>query len=623
MDMKRHVSRILPTALAAVLVLGACGSADDDAAPEPPAETPGTAADGDLRAPSPIEVVSGGGGDAGERATASGEQSAAADDMMIAPYFDIEYVLTDGLTAPTDDTGYVYDASVELSAEQVAQLAAALGVAGEPQRIDDGYTVAWRVGPDDGSAPSLWVSDDAQQYWNYSSAWADQESMAREACAVSVDSAGNETAEECEEPEPPTGVLTAEEAEQRARDLLTAIGVDPATVALETYADEWFASVTANATTDARMPLASWGFGFGAEGVLQYANGALATPAAVGPYPLIDIDAAFARLQDQAWAGFMARGGLETPAVDIAVGEPAPDVAEAGEPAIEPLPADDVLVDPPVDGSIPAPETVTVTLVDVQADLWWAWDVDGTVWLLPAYRFIGDDGGWYTVPAVTDEYLIQVDPPVVEEPIPVEPGDGTGAGTDGSEPGDPGDAVGPAVPAEELAALVGSPLADFTATAESGGWTVRVVEQDGESLAVTDDFRTDRINVAVVTIDGVEQVVRATLDDGTLIAEATIEPTEPAPATTEPATAPTESVPPVEPPAEPDLAAIEAEVRAALDAALPMALDAFTEQAKALGFETRVVVEDGEPLTVTLDLRSDRVNVEVAGGEVIAIQSVG
>jgi hypothetical protein len=545
--MKRHVSRILPTALAAVLVLGACGSADDDASPDPPAETPGTAADGDLRAPSPIEVVSGGGGDTGERATASAEGSMAADDMMIAPYYDIEYVLTEGLTAPTDDTGYVYDAAAEVTAEQVAALAAALGVAGEPQRIDDGYTVSWRVGPDDGSAPSLWVSDDAQQYWNYSSAWAEQDSMAREACAVAVDSAGNEAVEECEEPEPPAGVPTAEEAEQRTHDLLSTIGVDPATVTFETYADEWFASVTANATLDARTALTSWNFGFGAEGMLQYASGSLATPAPVGPYPLIDIDAAFARLQDQAWAGFMARGGLDTAAIAtdtaVAAPEPAPDMPESGEPSVEPLPADDVLVDPPVDGSIPEPETITVTLVDVQADLWWAWDVDGTVWLLPAYRFIGDDGGWYTVPAVTDEYLIQVDPPVVEEPIPVEPGDGTGS----TEPGDPGDAVGPAVPAEDLAGLVGSPLADFTAKAESGGWTVRVVEIDGESLAVTDDFRTDRINVAVVSVDGVEQVVRATLDDGTLIAEATIEPAEPAPATTEPGTAPTESVPPVEP----------------------------------------------------------------------------
>ena len=49
-----------------------------------------------------------------------------------------------------------------------------------------------------------------------------------------------------------------------------------------------------------------------------------------------------------------------------------------------------------------------MTLVDVEADLWSVMDADGTVWLLPGYRFIGDDGGWYTVPAVTDEYLIGV-----------------------------------------------------------------------------------------------------------------------------------------------------------------------------------------------------------------------
>jgi hypothetical protein len=56
---------------------------------------------------------------------------------------------------------------------------------------------------------------------------------------VSVDSEGNEVVEDCPEPEPPVGVPTADEAEQRVRELLTAIGVDPATVEFDTYADEW------------------------------------------------------------------------------------------------------------------------------------------------------------------------------------------------------------------------------------------------------------------------------------------------------------------------------------------------------------------------------------------------
>ncbi len=73
--------------------------------------------------------------------------------------------------------------------------------------------------------------------------------------------------------------------------------------------------------------------------------------------------------------------------------------------AAEPPPGDEIPVD-----EIPAPEPVTVTLVDVQPDVWWAWDADGSVWLLPAYRLIDTDGGWHVVPAVTDEFMIQVEP---------------------------------------------------------------------------------------------------------------------------------------------------------------------------------------------------------------------
>ena len=65
-------------------------------------------------------------------------------------------------------------------------------------------------------------------------------------------------------------------------------------------------------------------------------------------------------------------------------------------------------VEPTVTYTSESVEPVVVTLVDVEADLWSVMDADGTVWLLPGYRFIGDDGGWYTVPAVTDEYLIVV-----------------------------------------------------------------------------------------------------------------------------------------------------------------------------------------------------------------------
>jgi hypothetical protein len=530
-DMNRTSSRVAPVlaaVLASVLLVAACGNSDESGSPvdRPSDTTTDTTSPDDndgMRAPTPIEVVSGGGGGGGGAVAAaeSADGSKMASDMMIAPWI-VEYVIGDGMPAlPTADTGYVFDSLAEVTPDQVSAIAASLGVTGEPVRIDEGYGVSWRVGPEDGSAPSVWVYDDGQQNWSYNSAWATDGGDAV-ACSISVDSEGNESSD-CPEPEPPVGVPTAADAEQRATEVLSALGVDPATVEFETYADEWSASVNVSDRSDARAPIRSWYFGFGAEGVLQYAGGALATPAPVGPYPLIDLETAVARLS----GGFYGFGGGF--GGGIAVAEPAlareaesvlVDPAETpvddtgGTPGVEPLPVEEL---PPE--SLPAPEPVVVTLVDVQADLWWAWDADGTAWLLPAYRFIDTDGGWHVVPAVTDEFLIQADPGVVPEPLPVEtvpvetvpvetvPPETVPVDTVPSEtvpvetvpvetvPVDP--AVETANALALLEPLVGLALAEFTDQATALGFETRVTAQDGEALAVTLDFRTDRVNVAV------------------------------------------------------------------------------------------------------------------------------
>ena len=441
--MKRHSSRIVPAALVAVLLLAACGGDPDQSLP--------AVTDDGLIPPRPIEITSGGVGGGDNAATAEVASDARMSDMAM-PFYLADYVVGDGMPAlPTNDIGYVFQAGADVTAERIAALAAALGASGDPVRSDDGYTGTWRVGPDDGTAPALWVYEDAQLSWSYNSAWADQARSVGCAIAepVQVDPAeGGETVvpEEtvvvdtdqpvCEEPTPPEGVPTKEVAEQRARDLIAATGADPAAYQFDTYADEWFASVSAVRRVDGLFDANRFDFGFGAEGVMQYANGQLAEPQLVGPYPLIGLDEAVARLNDQnsMWGGGFAGGiAIDMPAVDVAVdvaesavgdaAEPPPAVDEpVGEIPVGEIPVDEIPVDP-----TQVPERVTVTLVDVQPDVWWAWDADGSVWLLPAYRLIDTDGGWHTVAAVTDEFMVQVEPSVVDgplpapEPMPVEP----------------------------------------------------------------------------------------------------------------------------------------------------------------------------------------------------------
>lgn len=62
-----------------------------------------------------------------------------------------------------------------------------------------------------------------------------------------------------------------------------------------------------------------------------------------------------------------------------------------------------------------------------------------------------------------------------------------------------------------LEEFVGAPLAEFEAEAVALGAEVRVVERDGEPLAVTMDLRTNRVNVAV---EGPDEVVTRIVNVG-------------------------------------------------------------------------------------------------------------
>ena len=487
----RFDMRIASLGLALALVLVACG--EGAAGPSVPGNR--------LMAPTPIRVTGtgGSGADAGAGGLAAAPEAAPIGSVgMIAPWAIFDYTVGPSMPAlPTESSGWQYPTNVTPDLNRVARIAAALGISGDPVPRSADLGGGWIVGPEDGLAPALWVSADGQLSWWFNSAYPIIGTV-RSGCATPVEvepapdggttdpsTTGSEPAPTSPEDcvfEPPSGILTTDQARAAVSELLVQMGEDPADFEIEVYADEWYASVSALPRLGSVTSPVSWYFGFGGEGRLEYAGGVLARPLEVGPYPLVDLDTAVARLSD----GYF--GGIRTMEADaLAAGSP------------------DVMCPEGMECPVPLePEHIQITLTGVVADLWWAWEADGTVWLLPAYTFLDADGGRYTVPAVTDEYLVMDDLPVdpgIDQPAPppavgdgtvvVEPGDGTIVDGGTVEPG-------VVISEADAAALVGLSEDEALATAAEHGWAARVVARDGEQFAVTEDYSTSRVNLTIV-----------------------------------------------------------------------------------------------------------------------------
>lgn len=476
-------------------LLSACGADPSDVGSGSPITTVVAVADA---GPTVIRVAPGGWSSAAPGGGATGEAAPAADAMTRLAW--MEFVL--GIDLPAldgDSPAWRIDADVDPA--QVAAIAAALGLTGDPAEQPADWGGGWIVGPNDGSGPSLTVSADGLGSWWYSGGpmaggWACAEP------AVVSDGTGAEGEDivvepapdgrgTCEVPEPPANVPSGEEAETLMRDLLVAWGVDPTTVEMDNYADQWGANVTAYLLLDGQRSPIAWGASFGGDGELLYANGVLGTPEQVADYPRIGAAAGFERLQDgSTWFG---GGGFGVADSAVVRGAATPsDAAEGGPLAVDP--AVDVMPGAPEPGS-----AIQVTITGVEEELWMVWDADGVVWLVPGYTFVADDGGRYSVPAIPDD-LIELPPapePVpLPEPLPV---DSLPVDT----PVDPPVLEeGAELPVEGgIGSLIGLPEEEAVQVVEGAGWTTRVVARDGEQFAVTMDYRMDRVNLEIV--DGV------------------------------------------------------------------------------------------------------------------------
>jgi hypothetical protein len=337
------------------------------------------------------------------------------------------FVLADGVTFPAGSApAWRLVPPADLAAA-AARLTAILG-------LPDARAAEWDAASlqsEGADGSSLWVG--ASGDWYYSAAFdeslqwiCDEAPVAdRDGAAGSApDSTAVEPAPvDCTPPAPPIGVPSEARARTLALEVLARVGHGDARIT-SVHVDEWGAWVSAEPTL-AGLPAGVAGdsglmvsVGFGGGERLTSASGTFATVERLGAYPTIDVAAALVRLEKElsAWLtdGPVARpfpADMGAPAV-----EPAPEDGDTpvsdGDAPVTSLPAPDGpgggdgAKDPEPDlGPAPDPVEVTVTIVTVELVTSLAWSADGTVLLIPHYRLVDSDGGWWFVIAVEDRYV--------------------------------------------------------------------------------------------------------------------------------------------------------------------------------------------------------------------------
>lgn len=295
-----------------------------------------------------------------------------------------------------------------------------------------------------------------------------------------------------EPPVPPADLPSQDEARAVALDVIAATGVavTDAIVTVDGPYDAWYVTVEPRLDGAPSGLVAS--VSVGSKGVVTNASGFLGTPEVLGDYPILDTRAAIARLNEQMIAGgsfggvAMGRDDVSTdsrvassdgrsavcveasdavttvPCEDTAVApppelppckvqadgseicegstEPGIVCPQIGAPEGQPLTDLEVIDCPTIDpGPGPAPEPMEIVLTSATYSFVLIPANDGSTdaYLVPGYRFTGENGEQVDAPAVADEALstpITTEPPAtVPDPGPaIDPTCETSVEEDGS-----------------------------------------------------------------------------------------------------------------------------------------------------------------------------------------------
>ena len=348
---------------------------------------------------------------AADAAGAMGTESARSATGTKTPFpsgYGWHTVFRDGGLPSAAGTGaaWAFDPSGVASAATAARVAAALGVAGDA-RVEWG---AWVVGPNDGTGPSLTVSGDGQASASFydptRDPWAcGTDPKTNPSAGVVVPAAGV-----CDASTPtPTG----DAAIERARQALTAIGVDTTSTQVSVQADTGDTSSvrdTGDATSsaaryvyvtfahvlDGALTGVQWSVTLVGDGV-QNLWGPLAPLVEFGTYDVISPAQAVERMNDPRFGSSggvmpMARAESEGVATDAVV---APDDSTA-EPVVPTVPAAGAAISWPV---------TEVTLVSARLGVALTTLPSGAAMLVPTYELTDSDGGTWSVIAVADSQL--------------------------------------------------------------------------------------------------------------------------------------------------------------------------------------------------------------------------